>query len=64
MSIHAERAQGCSGGQPQDFQRSLEYLSASGVVNEEVQRKGVTEGSSQPSAVSHQVKHSPAAFVR
>ena len=44
----------CSGGQPQDFQRNLEYLTTGDIVNEEIQAKGVTEYavSFQPSALS------------
>jgi hypothetical protein len=38
-SIHAERAQGVPGGQPQDFQRLLEYPGRDTLVNEEVQKQ-------------------------
>jgi hypothetical protein len=49
----------CSGGQPQDFQRNLGYLTTGDVVNEEIQGKGVTA-----EAVSHKPSAKPAAMKR
>jgi len=46
-AIHAERAQGVPGGQPQDFQRHLEYPTRRALVNEEIHGKGVTKSRRQ-----------------
>jgi hypothetical protein len=59
-AIHAERAQGVPGGQPQDFQRDLGYPTNRAIVNEEIQGKGVTEGSSQLSVPSSKENPRPA----